>query len=84
MRTYTKSLQDRYSYLRELQILELLGQRNAPVPMIISSNSKALTIEMYDAGVSLNHLLLQRHDPKHADGLILDICSKAIRHRLAR
>ena len=83
MRTYTKSLQDRYSYLRELQILELLGQRNAPVPMIISSNSKALTIEMYDAGVSLNHLLLQRHDPKHADGLILDICSKAIRHLLA-
>lgn len=82
MKAHTKSFQDRYSYLRELQILELLGQRNAPVPVIISSNSKALTIEMHDAGMSLNHLLLQQHDPKHADGLILDICAKAVSHLL--
>ncbi len=83
MKTYEKSFQDRYSYLRELQILELLGQRNAPVPMIISSNSKALTIEMHDAGVSLNHLLLQRNNPMHDKGLILYICAEAVRHLLA-
>ncbi len=80
MKTYTKSFQDRYSYSRELQILELLGQRHAPVPVVIGSDSTALTIDMSFAGESLDTLLAQKNMSKDSMSIILYISSQAVLH----
>jgi len=51
--SFTKTFEDEYNLSRELALLNDLGQRAAPVPRVLASDHRALTITMEHRGQSL-------------------------------
>jgi hypothetical protein len=55
--TYRKDFSSRYELSREQQILEYLGQRQAPVPPVVMSHAEMVYLEMHHGGPDLKKWL---------------------------
>lgn len=54
---YRKNFSSRYELLREHQILEYLGQRQAPVPPVVMSHAEMIYLDMHHGGPDLKEWL---------------------------
>lgn len=59
---FTKRFEDDYNLSRELALLNDLAQRGAPVPKVLATDHRALTIQMEHRGQSLLEWLHDRPD----------------------
>jgi hypothetical protein len=59
---FTKQFEDDHNLSRELALLNDLAQRGAPVPKVLATDHRALTIEMEHRGQSLAEWLHERPD----------------------
>lgn len=59
---FTKPFEDEYNLSRELSLLNDLAQRGGPVPKVIATDHRALTIEMEHRGQSLAEWMHERPD----------------------
>ena len=59
---FTKSFEDEYNLSRELALLNDLAQRGGPVPKVLATDHRALTIEMEHRGQSLAEWMHERPD----------------------
>ena len=73
---YRKKFSSRYELSRELQILDYLGQRKAPVPPVVMSHAEMAYMDMHHGGLNLKEWL---NSEKLTCDLITDALSKAIK-----
>ena len=59
---FTKQFEDDHNLSRELSLLNDLAQRGAPVPKVLATDHRALTIEMEHRGQSLAEWMHERPD----------------------
>lgn len=59
---FTKQFEDDHNLSRELSLLNDLAQRGAPVPKVLATDHRALTIEMEHRGQSLAEWVHERPD----------------------
>ena len=78
MKRYVKDFQDRYSLLREHQILDYLNQRRAPVPVVLLCDIEACTLEMSHEGESLQSWVNEHREEREKFNRAMLSCSKSL------